>query len=123
MTIFEGSEGSICFYWKGKLISSFPLTKNKTYDRYLLQGESIIKKSKDINIKNQIKMYLLFCNMIYNRKINNKPIYRTDHLYFLNCITALLRLKQIENNELNGYMTFPKYQTKLKRPFSSVSQQ
>lgn len=106
--IYNGSEGSLCFYFKGILISSFPLTKKKTVEIYLSQGEELIYKSKGIPIKLQIKTYLHFCNEIYRRKKNNQPIRRSDHIYFLNCLSALLRLRIIDNDELNGYMNFPK---------------
>ena len=53
-------------------------------------------------------MYLQFCNIIYNRKKNNKPIFRSDHINFLCCLTALMRLKIIENDVTNGYMCFGK---------------
>jgi len=106
--IYNGSQGSLCFYYKGLLISSFPLTKKKTVERYLLQGEELIYKSKDIPIRVQIKTYLLFCNEIYSRKKNNLSIRRSDHIYFLNCLSALLRLRIIDNDEENGYMNFPK---------------
>ena len=53
--IYNGSEGSICFYFKGLLISSYPLTKKKTLEGYLNQGEELIYKSKGIPIKVQIK--------------------------------------------------------------------
>ena len=108
MTIYYGSEGTACFYYKGLLISSYPLTKKKTIDRYLYQGEELIKTSKGIPIKIQLKTYINFCNIIYNRKKRNDPIYRQDHIFFLNCLTALLRLKVIDNDELNGYATFKK---------------
>lgn len=106
--IYNGSHGSLCIYYKGLLISSYPLNKIKTVERYLQQGEELIYKSKGIPIKLQIKTYLHFCNQIYNRKKNNLAIRRSDHIYFLNCLTALLRLRIIENDELNGYMDFPK---------------
>ena len=106
--IYNGSKGTVCFYYKGLLISSYPLSKFKTLDKYLNQGEDLIYKSKGVPIKSQIKMYLLFCNGIYQRKKNNQPIYRQDHIYFLNCLTALLRLRIIENDEQNGYMCFNK---------------
>ena len=106
--IFNGSEGSICFYFKGLLISSYPLTKKKTLHAYLNQGEELIYKSKGIPIKVQIKTYLHFCNEIYSRKKNNLAIRRSDHIYFLNCLTALLRLRIIDNDELNGFMCFSK---------------
>jgi len=106
--IYNGKEGSICFYYKGLLISSYPLSKKKNLQSYLNQGEELIYKSKGIPIKVQIKTYLHLCNDIYSRKKNNKPIYRQDHIFFLNCLTALMRLKIIDNDELNGYMCFNK---------------
>ena len=106
--IYNGSEGSICFYFKGLLISSYPLSKKKTLQAYLNQGEELIYKSKCIPIKVQIKTYLHFCNEIYSRKKNNLAIRRSDHIYFLNCLTALLRLRIIDNDELNGFMCFNK---------------
>ena len=108
MTIYYGNQGTLCLYFKGKLVSSFPLSTKKTFQRYCNQGEELIFQSKGINIKTQIKTYLNFCNIILNRKNNNQPIRRTDHIFFLNCLMALLRLKIIENDELNGYMIFKK---------------
>lgn len=108
MTIFEGSHGSITFYYKGLLISSFPLTKKNKVEHYLQQGDELIKASKGVNIKKQIEVYILFCNQIWKRKKNNQPIYRRDHIHFLNCLTALLRLRIIENDEMNGYLIMPK---------------
>ena len=106
--IYNGSHGSICFYYKGLLISSYPLSKRKTFERYLNQGEELIYKSKCIPIKVQIKTYRHFFNEIYSRKKNNLAIRRSDHIYFLNCLTALLRLRIIDNDELNGFMCFNK---------------
>jgi len=89
-------------------MSSYPLSKKKTLNAYLNQGEELIYKSKGIPIKVQIKTYLHLCNEIYSRKKNNLPIRRSDHIYFLNCLTALLRLRIIDNDELNGFMCFNK---------------
>ena len=108
MTIFEGSHGSITFFYKGLLISSFPLTKKKKLQDYLYQGEDFIYNSKKISIKNLIKICFSFCNTIWRRKKNNLSIYRKDHIYFLCCVTALLRLGIIENDEYNGYLVMPK---------------
>lgn len=108
MTIYNGPNGTVCLYYKGLLISSYGLSNKKTLQAYLNQGEELIFKSKGIPIQVQIKTYLHFCNTIYNRKKNNQPIRRGDHIYFLNCLTALLRLRIIENDELNGFMCFNK---------------
>ena len=49
MTIYNGSNGSICFYYKGLLISSYPLTKNKTCQAYLNQGEEFETLAKQFS--------------------------------------------------------------------------
>ena len=105
--IKQGSKGSICFYFKGVLISGFPLTHKKNTEAYLYHGEHLIRTSKGINIKDQIKICLNFCNMIYSKKINKQRINTDDHIYFLYSLCALLRLRIIENDDLNGYYTFP----------------
>ena len=102
--IYNGKDGSLTLYYKGLLISSYPLSHKKTFNRYEYQGEHLIYKSKGIPIRIQIKTYIHFCNMIYDRKKNKQAIRRSDHIYFLNCLFALLRLKIIENDESNGYL-------------------
>jgi hypothetical protein len=104
--IFYGKKGTLCLYYKGLLISSFPLTNKKNYEAYQYQGDHLIKQSMGIPILMQTKTYIHFCNMIYNRKKNNQPIRRSDHIYFLSCLFALLRLKIINDDELNGTMIF-----------------
>ena len=104
--LFYGSHGTLCLYYKGELISSFPLSSTKTLQGYLNQGEELIRTSKGISIKSQIKVYIHFCNMMHKRKINKDGIRRSDHIHFLNCLTALLRLRIINNDEVNGYMIF-----------------
>ena len=46
--------------------------------------------------------------MIYKRKLNKEGIRRSDHLMFLNSIFALLKLKAIDNDNENGYLTMPR---------------
>ena len=106
--IYNGTRGTLCLYYKGLLISSFPLSNIKTVEKYLYQGEYLIRKSKGIPIRLQIKTYIHFCNEIYRRKRDKLPIYKSDHELFLSSLSALLRLRIIENDELNGYMDFPK---------------
>ena len=110
--IKNGSMGSVTFYYKGLLISSFPLTKKKTLDAYLYHGEHLIYESKGKNILYQIKVYTQFCNKIYRRKKNKQKISTDDHIYFLYCLTALMRLKIIKNDDSNGYMCFGKKKKK-----------
>ena len=96
--IYKGSNGN------------YPLTKNKTYERYKYQGDYLILKSlkENMNLKKQIKTYFYFCNMIRKRKINQQPIYRSDHELFISCFFALMKLKIIEEDNMNGYLIMVK---------------
>ena len=106
--IKQGSNGSICFYYNGLLICGWALSKKKTVARYLYQGEYIIKKSKSVPIMTQVKSYRMFCEMIYRRKLNKQPIRKSDLELFVSSLTALLRLRVIDNDESNGYYEFPR---------------
>ena len=106
--IYQGSKGNISLFYKGKLISNFPLTKKKKVDDYIYQGDYVIKQSKGIPILLQIDAYKKFCDLMYKRKINNLPIYRSDHELFLGSLMALLRLKIIDNDDNNGYLIMTK---------------
>tara|TARA_R100001440_G_scaffold43809_1_gene63551 strand:- start:7613 stop:7954 length:342 start_codon:yes stop_codon:yes gene_type:complete len=113
MTIYNGCDGSLNLYYKGLLISSFPLTKKKTFERYQYQGEYLILKSmrEKLNIKKIIYTLTYFVNLIHKRKLNKQPIRRSDHEYFISCLFGLLKLKIIENDELNGYLIMPMKKT------------
>jgi hypothetical protein len=110
MTIYNGCDGSLNLYYKELLISSFPLTKKKTFERYKYQGEYLILESmkQNKNIKLIIYTLTLFCNQIYSRKKNKQPIRRSDHELFLSSLFALMKLKIIDNDELNGYLIMPR---------------
>ena len=106
--IKEGSRGSMCFYYKGLLITGYALTPKRTKDKYIYQGEHMIKQSRGVPIMKQIESYTEFCNIIYQRKLNKQRISRQNHIYFISCLCALLRLKIIEDDDMNGYYCFPK---------------
>ena len=113
MTIYNGSNGSLNLYYKGLLISSFPLSNKKTFEVYQYQGEYLILKSmKDkLNIKQIIFTFTHYCNMIHKRKLNKQPIRRSDHQMFISCLFGLLKLKIIDNDSENGYLIMPKKKT------------
>ena len=55
--IIEGTKGSLNLYYKGLLISSFPLSKNKRFQDYKFLGEQFILDSmvkQNINIRFQL---------------------------------------------------------------------
>jgi hypothetical protein len=46
---------------------------------------------------------------LHNRKINKSPIWRSDHNIGVNCILALIVLKQVDiDNDLEGLYFPPK---------------
>ena len=113
--IIEGSHGSLNLYYKGLLISSFPLSKNKRFQDYKALGEQFILDSmikKNINIKFQLNSYRIFCDKIYERKKNKQGIRRDDHELFLFSLFALLKLKAIDNDNENGYLVMNKKKIK-----------
>lgn len=114
MTIFEGKHGSLNLYYKGLLISSFPLSKYKTFGRYQYQGYHIILQSMKQGFKQQqiIITLINFCEVIYNRKKNKQCIRRSDHEFFLSCLFGLLKLNIISNDESNGYLIMKKKKKK-----------
>tara|TARA_R110000822_G_scaffold63736_4_gene156471 strand:+ start:10393 stop:10755 length:363 start_codon:yes stop_codon:yes gene_type:complete len=104
-----GSHGSINLFYKGILISSFPLSKKKRLVDYEHLGTTTIidTNTSGMNIKHCIGALVLFCNQILKRKINKQGIRRTDHQLFSGALFALLRLKVIENDDENGYLIMP----------------
>ena len=108
MVVKVGSQGSICLYYKGLLISSFPLTKKKDKQFYFDIGEKLIKESKNIPIDQRIRFSLRFMNQIHFKKLKNKAIYKSDHELFCSSMFAMMRLRIVDNDNLNGYMIFPK---------------
>ena len=113
MTIYNGAEGSLNLYYKGLLVSSFALTKKKTFESYQYQGEYLILRSMrdNYNIKKIIYTFTHFCNSIYQRKKNKQAIRRGDHEMFLGCLFALMKMKIIDNDESNGYLVMTKKKT------------
>lgn len=121
MTIYNGKWGSFNVYWKGLLISSFPLHKpNKDAARYIYQGDYLLlqvlrdPKHKNTKIYEHIKVLTHFCNQIYRRKLNKQAIRRSDHELFLSSVMALEKLKIIDSeyDAENGYFIMPKKKKK-----------
>ena len=113
MTIYNGCDGSLNLYYKGLLISSFPLTKKKTFEAYKYQGKYLIIRSlkENLKIKDIIPTLIYFCDEIYNRKINKQSIRRSDHELFLSSLFGLLKLNIIQDDDENGFLIMPKKKT------------
>ena len=99
--IIYGKQGSLILFYNDLLIGSYPLSNLKTYERYKFQGEYLILKSlkQNIPLKLQIKTYRSFCHEIYKRKRNKLGIHRADYEMFLSSLFALIKTKQIDEDE------------------------
>lgn len=112
--IYEGENGSLCMYYKGLLISSFELSQDKPFDAYEEYGKSLIEQTlrDGIPLNYQKPVFKIFADEIYSRKKDKKPIWKNDHELMCQTIFAMIKLKMIENDELNGYLVCPKYKKK-----------
>ena len=104
--IRQGKQGSYNIFYKNLFISSFPIHNAKMIEGYNNQGIELIEQSLRVNrpLKQQIKIYELFCNLIYNKKKNNEKICTDDHICFLNSFIALMKLKVIQEDNENGVL-------------------
>lgn len=94
-------KNNLVLYYENTLISCFPLTNLKTYERYKYNGENLILDAlkSNLQIKFQIGMYDYFCKKILKRKQNKLAIYKSDHEKFLCCLFALIKLKKIDEED------------------------
>lgn len=114
--IRQGKLGSFNLYWKGELLSSFPIHNETDIDDYIYQGTyTILHGMKDPNFKNyklkhHIEAYMLFCNQMFIRKRDGKRINSSDHQLLLSSMMALEKLKIIDSeyDNLKGYFISPR---------------
>lgn len=98
MVVYQGSQGSLNLYWNDLLISSFALSKKKKLEVYEYEGTHLIREALKDNVAfNKLhKVFKMFCEGIYQRKLNKQPIYKTDHELFLCSIFGLIKLNKID---------------------------
>jgi len=97
---------SLSLHYKGTLCSFFPITSEKDLQYYEdYSNDHIIRNlRKGYNLKQQIGLLKIFVNIFEERRRNNKKVSMEDHIHFLIAIFALIKFKQLENNELNGHL-------------------
>lgn len=104
--IKQGKNGSYNIFYKGLFMSSFPIHYNKMIEGYNNEGIDLIERSlrENYNLKSQIRLYKSFINMIYYNKKKKKKIPTCDHIYFLKCFLALMKLRIIKEDDDNGIL-------------------
>tara|TARA_R110000796_G_scaffold2832_11_gene10835 strand:+ start:239 stop:607 length:369 start_codon:yes stop_codon:yes gene_type:complete len=103
MGIRQGKNGSLNVFYKDLFIASYPLNDKRTVDGYKKNGEwlilSTMRERPELNIKNQIYTYTYFLNLMYNRKLNNKNIWRSNYELILGCVMALIKLDILDYDD------------------------
>ena len=124
--IYEGSEGSLCGYYKGILICSVPLTPHKTLEYYKSISESVTRDALKggHSIKTQILLWMqcLTKMLIYKKSDNPTLDDREVKKYTLTAILCLIKFKIIdENSDREGLLICPKYRQLKKKEIRSNS--
>ena len=104
-----GCDGTLSLHYKGIICSTFPLTKIKTLDYYIKQGEdSILHHFKNgLNIKKQIKLSTVYCEVFTIRRHHKQKVATEDHTVFLQALMTLLKTKQLNNDDNYGWFVMP----------------
>ena len=104
--LFEGSKGSICFYWHDILITSAPLSNKLTLEVYEELSNKLIldglKNGFDLNL--QKHKYKILLDRL--SKLKKYKRLETDEAHLGLCILALIKLKEVDRDEV--MMIFPK---------------
>tara|TARA_R110000823_G_C15536173_1_gene457470 strand:- start:122 stop:475 length:354 start_codon:yes stop_codon:yes gene_type:complete len=112
-----GSCGTLSLHYKGIIISTFPLTKNKTLQYYIKAGESSILRhfQSGHSLKEQIEICVSYCELFTSRRYHKQKVSQKDHHIFLQALMVLLKTKQIKNDNDFGYFVMPYKQYIKKR--------
>tara|TARA_R110000787_G_scaffold199605_6_gene310706 strand:- start:2925 stop:3260 length:336 start_codon:yes stop_codon:yes gene_type:complete len=99
--IIQGKDGTICTYWNDLLISSLPLGKRKVKDYEDATNRFILQSCRSgYKIKDLIMYSRAYCNTVFKKKITKKRIDRDEHHTFNISLLALIRLNQIEGDDV-----------------------
>ena len=118
--IREGIDGSLCFFWKGKLMCSYPKVGNNIDEFFTQNAKNIIEqmiRQQGFTIKQQINHYKTICNDIHDRKNRKQGIWASDYELFGVAIYALRKLRYIDDDlhALDGICFFPPYKKSYRK--------
>ena len=95
--IYEGSKGSINFYYRNRLIVSRPLTKYRTLTRYEKHRDKVIREAllENWSLQRQIDFHSGFMKKLRYKNKLNEPGSQDKDLMFV-CGMVLTKLKAID---------------------------
>ena len=98
--IIQGKKGCLCLFYNDLLIAGFPLGNN-SYEDYKTQSQNLILDSlrKNKSIKEQIQLYKIFCETIYEKKLKKQKISGYDLQVFSSCLLSLIKFNQLEEED------------------------
>ena len=99
--IIQGNIGCLCLFYHDLLIAGFPLGNN-SYEDYKTQSDNLILDSlrKNKSIKEQIQLYKIFCETIYQKKRKKQKISGYDLQVFSSCLLSLIKFNHIEEDDV-----------------------
>jgi len=101
MTIFEGSQGSICVFFEDKLIASAALTKTRPYEGLVAEAYELVEdavRSKGLSLREISRMMMKA--ILSQRRYNRRFIKKEDQLLIVITMLALVRLKIYEAEDV-----------------------
>lgn len=111
--IYEGSEGSICGYYKNELICSVPWTKHKDLEYYTKIANSVtIQALQKHSIPNQIRLWndAMEKMLFYKKNCQSRCSDRELNKYCITGMLCLIKFKVINpDSETEGLFITPKY--------------
>jgi hypothetical protein len=114
--IWEGSHGSVCFYFENKLVASLPLTEENCLDRYWKQVGGLIAEGLREGNSLKYQKNLFWKGVHHALKKMNRIMNEVDNKYIAITLLALIRLKQIDPDGLTeGMLECPIYRPRNRR--------
>ena len=99
--IIQGKNGTICTYWNELLISSMPLGNRNVNDYADATNRFILQSCRSgHNLKQLIIYARTYCNTVYKKKVLKQRINTDEHHTFNMSLLALIRLKQVDEDDV-----------------------
>jgi len=93
---------TICYFYNGHLCSTY---KIKDEEEHLSLGNKLLLQGLNNNktIKEMIKVMSFYVKLFHHRRINKLKVSSHDHNMFFQSLLGLIKLKVLDNDEMNGW--------------------
>jgi hypothetical protein len=98
-----GNRKYITFHYKNLLVSKY---KTKEPDEIMKLGNELIinglRNNKPLQL--QKKVMKIYMDMFHYRRLNKLKVSSSDHKHFIGCFLGLMKLKELVEDNSNGYI-------------------